>query len=64
MPGLTCLRDKQGDCATRKIQRAVLLIRTKLTTKRSDFDISPGQFEDKVSNQIDMTLSVAGASPK
>ncbi len=34
------------------------------TVKGSDFKIMPGQFEDKVSDSIEITLSLAGASPK
>jgi len=31
--------------------------------KRSDFGLMPGQVEDKVSDTIELTLSIAGASP-
>ncbi len=32
--------------------------------KRSDFGIRPGEFLDKVSNEIDLSLSIAGAAAK
>jgi hypothetical protein len=48
-------QNKKGD---------LLVIRANFAIKRSDFNIMPGQFEDKVSNDIELTLSIAGASPK
>jgi polyisoprenoid-binding protein YceI len=42
----------------------LLVIRASFSIKRSDFNINPGQFEDKVANEIQLTLSIAGASPK
>lgn len=42
----------------------LLVIRSTFTIKRSDFNINPGQMEDKVSDGIEITLSVAGASPQ
>lgn len=42
----------------------LLVIRSNFTIKRSDFGIKPGESEDKVSNEIEIGLSVAGASPK
>ena len=42
----------------------LLVIRANFSIKRSDFKINPGQMEDKVSDEIELTLSIAGASPK
>ncbi len=42
----------------------LLVIRSNLTVKRADFGIKPGQAEDKVFNEIELSLSIAGASPK
>ncbi len=42
----------------------LLVIRSEFSIKRSDFDINPGKFEDKVSNDIQLRLSIAGACPK
>ena len=42
----------------------LLVIRSTFTIKRSDFGIMPGQFEEKVSDTIELTLSIAGASPR
>ena len=42
----------------------LLVIRSNFSTKRSDFGIMPGQMEEKVSDTIELTLSIAGASPR
>lgn len=42
----------------------LLVIRTSFTIKRSDFGINQGRFEDKVSDVIDLTLSIVGSAPK
>jgi polyisoprenoid-binding protein YceI len=42
----------------------LLVIRSNFTIKRSDFGINKGTFEDKVSDEIELTLSLAGAAPK
>ena len=40
------------------------VIRATFSIKRSDFGIMPGQMEEKVSDAIELTLSIAGASPR
>lgn len=42
----------------------LLVIRSNFSIKRSDFNINPGKMEDKVSDEINLTLSIAGASPQ
>ncbi|MGB8368817.1 MAG: YceI family protein [Limisphaerales bacterium] len=60
---LTCLKDKLGQRVPNQ-KGDLLVIRASFTIKRGDFNINPGQFEDKVSDTIELTLSIAGASPK
>jgi polyisoprenoid-binding protein YceI len=60
---LTHLKDKLGERVPNQ-KGDLLVIRANFTIKRSDFNIMPGQFEDKVSDAIELTLSIAGASPK
>jgi hypothetical protein len=60
---LTYLRDKLGQRMPNQ-HGDLLVIRSNISIKRSDFNIMPGQFEDKVSDTIEITLSIAGASPK
>lgn len=42
----------------------LLVIRSDFKIKRGDYGINPGQFEDKVSDEIELTLSIAGAAAK
>jgi polyisoprenoid-binding protein YceI len=60
---LTWLKDKLGERVPNQ-KGDLLVIRASFTIRRSDFNIMPGQFEDKVSDTIELTLSIAGASPK
>jgi polyisoprenoid-binding protein YceI len=47
-----------------KMEGDLLVIRASFTIKRSDYGINPGAPTDKVSDEIELTLSIAGASPK
>ena len=60
---LTYLKDKLGDRVPNQ-KGDLLVVRADFTIKRSDFNVNPGQYEDKVSETIELTLSIAGASPK
>ena len=60
---LTYLADKLGQRVP-NMKGDLLVIRTSFKIKRSDYNINKGQGEDKVSDEIDLTLSIAGASPK
>lgn len=40
----------------------LLVVRAQFAIKRSDFGIQPGQYADKVSEQIELSLSLAGAA--
>ncbi len=42
----------------------LLVIRSTFSIKRSEFGLNPGQYEDKVANEIELTLSIAGAAAK
>ena len=42
----------------------LLVIRSTFTIKRSEFGIKPGQLEEKLSDAIELSLSIAGASPR
>ena len=42
----------------------LLVVRSNFSIKRSDFGINAGKNEDKVSNEIELSLSVAGAAPR
>jgi polyisoprenoid-binding protein YceI len=59
----TYLKDKLGQRVPNQ-KGDLLVIRSNFSIKRSDFGIMPGQVEDKVSDTIELTLSIAGASPR
>ena len=42
----------------------LLVLRVNFKIKRSDFAINPGQGEEKVSDDIELNLSIAGAAPR
>ena len=61
---VTLLPGKLGDRTGGKMQGDLAVIRTTFTIKRSDYGINPKAPEDKVSDEIAVTLAIAGASPK
>ena len=60
---LTYLKDKLGMRVPNQ-KGDLLVIRANFAIKRSDFGINPKAPEDKVSDTIDLTLSIAGSSPR
>ncbi|MFO1476306.1 MAG: YceI family protein [Verrucomicrobiota bacterium] len=60
---LTYLKDKLG-ARIPNMKGDLLVIRSTFTIKRSDFNIQPHQMEEKVSDDIEITLSIAGAAAK
>jgi polyisoprenoid-binding protein YceI len=60
---MTYLKGKLGQRVP-KMNGDLLVLRSTFSIKRSDFNIKPHEFEDKVSDDIEITLSLAGASPK
>lgn len=46
------------------LQGDLLVLRANFTIKRSDYNINKGNGEDKVSDDIDLTLSLAGQAPR
>ena len=61
---LTYLKGKLADRSYPPVKGDLLVIRASFTIKRSEFNIQPGKNEDKVSNEIELTLSIAGAAPE
>lgn len=59
----TYLKDKLGARVNDpKVKGDLLVIRANFVINRGDFDIAKGQYEDKVSTTIDLSLSIAGAA--
>lgn len=42
----------------------LLVVRGEFTIKRDDYGIQPGKNEDKVANEIKLTLAIVGSAPK
>lgn len=61
---LTYLKGKLADRSGGQMKGDLLVIRSTFSIKRADFNIKPGQAEDKVANEIELTLSIAGAAPQ
>ena len=59
---LTYLKGKLADRTMGKAKGDLLVIRSTFTIKRGDFNIKPGEMEDKVTNDIELSLSIAGAA--
>jgi polyisoprenoid-binding protein YceI len=57
----TYLKGKLG-ARVPSLKGDLLVIRANFAINREDFDIQKGKFEDKVANEIDLNLSIAGAS--
>jgi polyisoprenoid-binding protein YceI len=60
----TYLKDKLGARTNGQMQGDLLVIRSSFAIKRTDFGINPKAPEDKVADTIELTLSIAGASPR
>jgi hypothetical protein len=61
---LSYLKDKLGERLGGSQKGDLLVIRSNFSIKRSDFGIQPGKMENKVSDTINLTLGIAGASAK
>jgi polyisoprenoid-binding protein YceI len=59
---LTYMKDKLS-ARVPSLKGDLLVIRANFVINREDFNIQKGQFEDKVANEINLSLSIAGASP-
>jgi polyisoprenoid-binding protein YceI len=60
---ITYLKDKLKDRVP-QLQGDLLVLRANFAVKRSDFGINAGNGEDKVSDNIQLSLSIAGQSPR
>ncbi len=60
---LTYLKDKLGQRVP-NMKGDLLVLRSNFTIKRSDFGINPAAPQDKVSDEIQLTLSIAGAAAR
>lgn len=61
---VTLLKDKLGARTGGKMEGDLMVIRTEFTIKRSDYGVNPKAPTEKVSDDVVITLAIAGASPK
>jgi len=61
---VTYLPGRLADRTNGQMQGDLLVVRTNFKINRGDFGIKQGESLDKVSDTIDISLSVAGAAPK
>lgn len=59
----TYLKDKLS-ARVPKMKGDLLVIRANFIINRADFNIQKGKYEDKVSDEINLSLSIAGAAPQ
>ncbi|MGC4072754.1 MAG: YceI family protein [Nibricoccus sp.] len=61
----TYLADKLGArLGDEKLKGDLLVLRATFQINRNEYDIQPGQYADKVSETINLSLSIAGAAPR
>lgn len=60
----TLLKGKLGARTNGKVEGDLLVLRSTFTIKRSEYGINPSAPTDKVADEIQISLSIAGASPK
>ncbi|MGD1086878.1 MAG: YceI family protein [Verrucomicrobiota bacterium] len=61
---LSYLKDKLGERLGGNQKGDLLVLRSSFSIKRGDFNIMPGQMENKVSDTIALTVGIVGASGK
>ena len=61
---VTYLKDKLKARGGSNKDGDLLVVRATFTIKRSDFGVNAAKFEEKVSNDIELTFSLAGMAPR
>lgn len=61
---VTYLPGRLAERSPQKTPGDLLVIRSEFSIKRSDYNIQPGKNLDKVSDEIELELAIAGAAPK
>jgi polyisoprenoid-binding protein YceI len=58
------LSGKLAEATAGKIQGDLLVVRSHFTIRRSDFGIRPGEFLDRVANEIALSVNIIGSAPR
>jgi hypothetical protein len=53
-----------GETTNQKIHGDLLVVRSNFKIRRSDFRIRPGEFLDKVSDEISLSVNIIGSAPR
>lgn len=61
---ITFLPDKLADRTGGKMKGDLLVVRSSFTIKRSDFGINTAAPADKVADEVEISLAIAGAAPE
>jgi polyisoprenoid-binding protein YceI len=61
---VTLLKGKLGDRTGGKMQGDLVVLRTEFTIKRSDYGVNPKAPTDKVSDNVVVSMAIAGSCPK
>jgi polyisoprenoid-binding protein YceI len=61
---ITYMPGKLEELSAGKLQGDLLVVRSNFSIKRSDFGIRPGEFLDKVADEIALSVSLIGAARK
>ncbi len=61
---MSYLKDRLGARTNGQLKGDLLVLRSTFAIRRSDFGINPGAPQDKVSDEIELSFSVAGAAPR
>jgi polyisoprenoid-binding protein YceI len=61
---VTLLPGMLGKRSNGKLEGDLMVVRSTFTIKRSDYGINPAAPTDKVADEIEVSLAIAGASPK
>lgn len=58
------LPGKLGETTNNKVHGDLLVVRSNFKIRRGDFGIRPGEFLDKVADEIGLSVSVIGSAPR
>ena len=58
------LPGKLGETTNNKVHGDLLVVRSNFKIRRSDFGIRPGEFLDKVADEIALSVNVIGSAPR
>ena len=61
---VTYLKDKLKARGGSNKEGDLLVVRASFAIKRTDYGINAAKFEEKVSNEIELTFSLAGMAPR